>query len=528
MKTRSRFGLALLGLAMVMALPPTHVRADEVCSVESFGDAVDDSAEALRTFSAETQPRLKQKLQELRDHKGWAGADYEPKGLALVHDQALDGFDAQAGELLGRIDTLGTPDAANPESASCAKLEELKTAADELMAVMRAKSEHLITRIDREIASTPAGAQPRIAAAEPTPAPAATRLPIASTETSKAPEPQPDLSPIRRTENPRTAPGGEPLTQTEPGKSAPPPAEARPPAAPPETLPRAETLPKAKTVPDAAPHPEAPHPEGTAPALAPKLPYVPPDLAAEPEADPQTDRESERAGESTSSWSTTTAQAVIPPPMMRPVPPPGQPPQPGQPYNDHSPGYAPPAPGDPPGMPYTLPEDGDVHGEFRDGEPGYSIDEIREVSRGFFGTISTSLASVIEYAFQQSGRPTAYVLGSEGGAAFLAGLRYGEGMLYHRSGARQQVYWHGPSIGYDIGGDGSRTLFLIYSLEEPEELFRRFAGVDGSAYLVGGVGMTLLRGGNVTMAPIRSGLGLRLGASIGYMRFTPRPTWNPF
>lgn len=508
MKTRSRFGLALLGLAMVMALPPAHVRADETCSVESFGDAVDESAEALRNFSAETQPRLKQKLQELRDHKGWADADYEAKGLALVHDQALDGFDAQAGELLGRIDTLGTPDAANPESASCAKLEELKTSADELMAVMRAKSEHLITRIDREIAASPA-TPPRVAAAEPAPP---TRLPVATTETSKAPEPQPDLSPIRRTETPRSPPG-DPL-------AAPP--AANEPATPSDTLPRAETLPKATMiVPDAAPHPEAPAPEATAPAsppMAPRLPYVPPDLAAEPDEDKSEPHEAE----STSSWSTTTAQAVIPPPMMRPVPPP----HPGP--DDHTPGYAPPAPGDPPGMPYTLPEGGEAPGEYADGEPGYSIDEIREASRGFFGTISSSLASVIEYAFQQSGRPTAYVLGREGGAAFLAGLRYGEGTLYHRSGARQQVYWHGPSIGYDVGGDGSRTLFLIYSLEEPQELFRRFTGVDGSAYLVGGVGMTLLRGGNVTMAPIRSGLGLRLGASIGYVRFTPRPTWNPF
>ena len=523
MKTRSRFRLALLGLAMVMALPPAQVEAQETCTVESFGDAVDNSAEALRNFSAETQPRLKQKLQELRDHKGWPDADYEAKGLALVHDQALDGFDAQAGELLGRIDTLGTPDTANPESASCAKLEELKTAADELMAVMRAKSEHLITRIDREIATSPAGGGPRVAAAEQTPAP--TRLPVATTETSKAPEPQPDLSPIRRTETPRPPPDSEPLSgAVRPSEEATGEGPGQP-AAPSETLPRAETLPKAKTVPDAGPHPEAATPEATAPAsppTPPKLPYVPPDLAAEPGAESGAHADSGSEAESTSSWSTTTAQAVIPPPMMRPVPPPGS----GQ--DDHTPGYAPPAPGDPPGMPYTLPEDGGAHGEYADGEPGYSIDEIREVSRGFFGTISTSLASVIEYAFQQSGRPTAYVLGSEGGAAFLAGLRYGEGTLYHRSGAQQKVYWHGPSIGYDIGGDGSRTLFLIYSLHEPEELFRRFTGVDGSAYLVGGVGMTLLRGGNVTMAPIRSGLGLRLGASIGYVRFTPRPTWNPF
>jgi hypothetical protein len=162
------------------------------------------------------------------------------------------------------------------------------------------------------------------------------------------------------------------------------------------------------------------------------------------------------------------------------------------------------------------------------GEEGYTIDEIREVTRGFFGTISTELASVIEHAFARSGRPTAYILGSEGGGALLAGLRYGKGTLYLRKGGSQPIYWHGPSIGYDIGGEGSRTLYLVYRLTEPEKLFRRFVAIDGSAYFVGGVGITFLKGGDVIMAPIRSGLGLRLGANIGYVGFSPRPTWNPF
>jgi hypothetical protein len=161
-------------------------------------------------------------------------------------------------------------------------------------------------------------------------------------------------------------------------------------------------------------------------------------------------------------------------------------------------------------------------------EEGYTIDEIREISRGFFGPISTNLASVLEYAFRKSGRPTGYVLGSEGGGAFLAGLRYGKGTLYLRSGGTETVYWHGPSIGSDIGAEGSRTLFLVYRLKEPGGLYRQFTGIDGSAYLVGGVGITFLKGGDVIMAPIRSGLGLRLGANIGYLRFTARPTWNPF
>jgi hypothetical protein len=162
-------------------------------------------------------------------------------------------------------------------------------------------------------------------------------------------------------------------------------------------------------------------------------------------------------------------------------------------------------------------------------DDGYTIDEIRNATRGFFGTVSTSLASVIEHAFKEMGRPTAYVLGTEGGGAFLAGLRFGKGRLYMRSERDvRDVYWHGPSVGTDFGASGSRTLFLIYRLQGPDDLYRTFTGIDGSAYLVGGVGFTLLKGGAVIMAPIRSGVGMRLGANLGYVRFTPKPTWNPF
>lgn len=167
-------------------------------------------------------------------------------------------------------------------------------------------------------------------------------------------------------------------------------------------------------------------------------------------------------------------------------------------------------------------------GSFTTTDEGYTIEEIRDATRGFFGSVSTNLATVMEHAFRQWGQPTGYVLGKEGGGAFLAGLRYGEGTVFMRSGAQRKVYWHGPSLGYDFGAEGSRTLFLIYSLKNPEGLYRTFTGVDGSAYLVGGVGVTLLKGGPVIMAPIRSGLGLRIGANIGYLRFSPEPSWNPF
>ena len=159
---------------------------------------------------------------------------------------------------------------------------------------------------------------------------------------------------------------------------------------------------------------------------------------------------------------------------------------------------------------------------------GYTIDEIKAASAGFFGQVSANLAGVIEHLFSKSGRPTGYILGTEGGGAFLAGVRYGQGTLYMRAGSTQKIYWHGPSLGADIGGAGSKTLFLIYKLSAPEELYSNFTGIDGSAYFVGGVGATLVGNGTVVMAPIRSGIGLRLGASVGYLRFTPRATWNPF
>jgi hypothetical protein len=177
----------------------------------------------------------------------------------------------------------------------------------------------------------------------------------------------------------------------------------------------------------------------------------------------------------------------------------------------------PPSPAEPPPGTAAAPE----------GE-GYTIEEIRAASAGFFGQVSANLGAVIEHFFRKSSRPTGYVLGTEGGGAFLAGVRYGKGTLYMRGGATQQIYWHGPSLGVDVGGEGSKTLFLIYKLDTPEQLYSSFTGLDGSAYLVGGVGATLMSNGTVVMAPIRSGLGLRLGANIGYVRFTPKATWNPF
>lgn len=158
----------------------------------------------------------------------------------------------------------------------------------------------------------------------------------------------------------------------------------------------------------------------------------------------------------------------------------------------------------------------------------YSMREIVDAGHGFFGSISRGLASVIEYAFKTQGRPNGYILGQDAGGAFVAGLRYGEGRLYTRDAGTHRVFWQGPSLGYDAGAEGSKVMVLVYNLRGPSDIYHRFAGVDGSAYVVGGVGVTFQQRGDVVLAPIRAGVGFRLGANVGYLKYTRRPTWNPF
>ncbi len=182
------------------------------------------------------------------------------------------------------------------------------------------------------------------------------------------------------------------------------------------------------------------------------------------------------------------------------------------------------------GEPYHAPGGYDDREPY-DGPPreeGYSQNEILDAGRHFFGSVTKGLASVVEYAFQKSGRPNGYILGEDAGGAFVAGLRYGEGTLYTKDAGVHKVYWQGPSIGYDFGGEGSKTMVLVYNLRDPWEIYNRYAGVQGAAYFVGGVGIQYQTHGNVTLAPIRAGVGLRLGANVGYLKYTRSPTWNPF
>jgi hypothetical protein len=360
------------------ASSPAAVKA-ATCTADDFAAAVDKSGSQLRAFNSEALPKLRDKLRDLKNAKGW-GDDYEEKGLDSVRDARAEKFDSDAEELITKIDMLGRPP--TDKQPDCAKLAELQAAGLELLALMRAKSAYMISKIDAEIGDKPPA--------------------------QKSPEP--------------------------PVANVPPPAQT--------------TSPK-------------------------------------PSAKP-------------GKWDTKTKPQPETPMAALPVPP------------APAPTYT----------PEPLPPE--------DAQQGYTIDEIHEVTRGFFGTISTSLGSVLEYAFHKSGHPDGYVLGTEGGGAFLAGVRYGSGTLYMRSGGTTNVYWHGPSIGTDFGASGSRTMFLIYNLRDPNELIREFTGIDGSAYFVGGVGITFLKGGPVLMAPIRSGVGFRIGANLGYIRFTPRSTWNPF
>ena len=373
--------------AMTLALLGPGQAIAASCAKEDFARAVDQAGAALRKLNADNTPRLQAKMRQLKQAKGWPDTGFEEKAYEALQDERTAGLDAQANELLAKLDALGTVDPAS--DADCIKLQELTATGLELQATVKAKAAYTLAKLDQMLG---------IAAA--------------------------------------------PAAPTPPQKRRPP----EPPKAPPPT---------------AAPAPTTPSP---------------------PARPPQD-----------SGWSTKTT---------------------GEPSGDVA--ILEPSP-IPQAVPPLTPE-----------EEGYSIQEIMAASEGLFGKVSANLAAVIEHLFKNSGRPTGYVLGTEGGGAFLAGVRYGKGTLYMRGGGTQKIFWHGPSIGTDVGAEGSKTLILIYGLTTPEELYAAFTGIDGSAYLVGGVGATLVTNGRVILAPVRSGLGLRLGANIGYIRFTPRASWNPF
>lgn len=158
----------------------------------------------------------------------------------------------------------------------------------------------------------------------------------------------------------------------------------------------------------------------------------------------------------------------------------------------------------------------------------YTAQEVVDAGHNFFGSTSGGLAKVVERAFQQYGLPNGYILGQEGSGAFIAGLTYGEGQLYTKNAGQHPVFWQGPSLGIDYGGQGTRSMMLVYNLQSIDGLYARYGGVSGSAFVLAGVGMTVLKNRDVVLVPIRTGIGARLGVNVGYLKLTPNPTWNPF
>jgi len=159
----------------------------------------------------------------------------------------------------------------------------------------------------------------------------------------------------------------------------------------------------------------------------------------------------------------------------------------------------------------------------------YSENEISDAAERFFGAGAEGLATVIAHVFHDLGRPNGYVAGNEGSAAIGIGLRYGNGWLRlkgHPGSTR--VYWRGPSIGFDTGGNAAKNFTLVYNMSSGNQIFQRFPGVDGSAYFVGGVGVNYQRANNITLAPMRAGVGLRLGANVGYLHYSRHGGINPF
>lgn len=158
----------------------------------------------------------------------------------------------------------------------------------------------------------------------------------------------------------------------------------------------------------------------------------------------------------------------------------------------------------------------------------FNQEEILKRANAYFGEASEGLAKIIAKVFEDQGQPNGFILGEEIAGAVAVGLRYGKGEFVTRSGGSQKVYWQGPSVGLDFGGNASKVFVLVYNIRHANELFKRFPGVDGSFYVIAGFGVNYQRVDGVVLAPIRTGIGVRAGANFGYAHYTREPSWNPF
>jgi len=158
----------------------------------------------------------------------------------------------------------------------------------------------------------------------------------------------------------------------------------------------------------------------------------------------------------------------------------------------------------------------------------YTQDEILMATKGFFGDTSKDLATIIEKVFKDQGQPNAYISGEEAAGAIAVGVRYGNGWMHRKTAKNMRIYWQGPSLGFDLGANASKVFTLVYNIGDSSQIFQRFPGVEGTIYVVGGFGVNYQQRGNVILAPIRTGVGLRAGANIGYLHYSREQETLPF
>jgi hypothetical protein len=158
----------------------------------------------------------------------------------------------------------------------------------------------------------------------------------------------------------------------------------------------------------------------------------------------------------------------------------------------------------------------------------YSEEEIAGAVSGFFGMTAAAVGGVVERLFKENGRPNGYIKGEEGSGALVVGLRYGQGQLQMKAGDTRDVFWQGPTVGFDAGGNASKVFTLVYRLANPDDIYQRFPGVEGTAYFIGGIGVNYQQAGDIRLAPMRAGVGFRAGANIGYLAYTRQRNILPF
>jgi hypothetical protein len=219
-------------------------------------------------------------------------------------------------------------------------------------------------------------------------------------------------------------------------------------------------------------------------------------------------------------------------PARDPYPEPYQPQPPQQQSPDQQPYPAPgqpgQAPGTRPGSSYDMPQNAQQAGARAQATDTFQQDDLIGAAEGVFGKGAAGLAGLIENILKEQGEPNAYIAGREAGGAIAVGVRYGSGTLFHKIEGQRKVYWTGPSIGFDVGGDASNVFVLVYNLHDSQELYKRFPGGEGRVFVVGGFSATYMRRGDVVLIPVRLGVGWRLGVNAGYMNFTEKKRWLPF